>query len=299
MTSVAGRVWTVGELLNWTRAFFEERGIDSPRLTAELLLSHAIGCRRIDLYTRFDTAVDPADRARFRDLVRRRAERVPVAYLTNAAHFLTITLCVDERVMVPRPETEVLVEAFEARVAPGAATIVDVGTGSGVIAVAVARRRPTAHVVAIDISPEALAVAERNVAAHGLADRVEILQGDLLAPVSSRAWGDVPVAILANLPYVSEADLAAAEPEVRDHEPRLALDGGPDGLRVIRRLIKQAPAVCPAGGWLMLEVGAGQAERVAALLRQQDAWDRIERIRDTSDHERVVTAQRRGVVDCL
>lgn len=292
MASVTDGSWTVGALLTWTRAFFEKRGLDSPRLTAELLLSQALDCQRIHLYTRFDEVVDEAARARFRDLVRRRAERVPVAYLTRRAHFLTFTLYVDERVMVPRPETEVLVEAFEARVPDGPTVAVDVGTGSGAIAVAVARCRPSMRVLAIDCSPEALAVAERNVREHGLADRVVLIQGDLLAPLAGRADAGAVTAVLANLPYVSEADLAAAEPEVRVYEPRIALCGGPDGLDVLRRLIDQAPAALAPEAGLFLEIGAGQAAAVMALLEEQGAWHDVAVVRDYSGHERVIAARR-------
>jgi release factor glutamine methyltransferase len=291
--TVADRVWRVGDLLDWTRRFFEERGLESPRLTTELLLSCALNCQRIHLYTRYDQPTSDEERARFRTLVERRIARVPVAYLTHQVHFLTFALYVDERVMVPRPETEVLVEAYEARVAKGPGTVLDVGTGSGVIALAVARRRPETHVIASDISSDALAVAERNVAEHKMQERVELVPGDLLAPMAGREFPGGLTAVLANLPYVSEADLAAAEPEVRVHEPRLALDGGPDGLRVIRRLIDQAPALCPPGAWLLLEVGAGQAEPVAALLTQQGAWQTPDRVRDYAGHERVVAARRR------
>ena len=293
MGSASDRAWTVGDLLNWTRAHFRDGGLDSPRLTAELLLSHALGCRRIDLYARFDETVDEAGRARFRDLVRRRDARVPVAYLTGTAHFLTLEVQVDERVMAPRPETETLVTAFADRVA-AAGTVADVGTGSGVIAIALARRHADLRVAAIDVSADALAVARENVARYGLADRVTLIEGDLLAPLMDGASEREIAAVVANPPYVSEADLAAAEPEVREHEPRIALDGGPDGLRVIRRLIEQAPRALAGGGWLLMEIGAGQADAVQNHLEQQGAWQGIARVRDYGGHERVIVARLRG-----
>ncbi|HWB74561.1 MAG TPA: peptide chain release factor N(5)-glutamine methyltransferase [Nannocystaceae bacterium] len=256
-------IWTIGELLKWTQQRFASAGIAEPRLDAERLLAHALACTRITLYTEHDRPVDDAARARFRELVRRRLAREPVAYIEGRRgfHALGLELEVDARVLVPRPETEHLVDwMLEDLKAIDAGSVLDVGTGSGAIALAMKHARPELEVVAIDVSADALAVATANAQRLGLA--ITTLCSDLLAELPSGAFA----AIAANLPYIPTAELAELEPEVSRHEPALALDGGPDGLRVIERLLAQLGDRLAEGGAIYLEIGAGQAAAVLALL---------------------------------
>lgn len=265
--------WTVRELLAWTTERFAGLGIDEPRVDAERLLSRSLGCPRIQLYVQHDRLLDEAERTGFRELVRRRLAREPVAYIegTKGFHALDLELVVDRRVLIPRPETEHLVDWLLESLRPPPAPIMhvlDVGVGSGAIALAIAKARYEVQVTAIDASPSALEVARHNAQRLGLAERVTLRVSDLLDAVDAPPEGFD--AIAANLPYIPSADLRGLAPEVRDWEPGAALDGGPDGLSVIRRLIAQVRergALAP-GGRLFLEVGIGQAEPVEALLRE-------------------------------
>jgi release factor glutamine methyltransferase len=274
--------WSVLRLLRWTGDFFRQHGIESHRLDAELLLAHVLACKRVDLYLAFDQPVAAVDRDRFRELVRRRAkERVPVAYLTGTREFWSLPMCVTPDVLIPRADTETLVRACAA-LAPRRA--LDVGTGSGCVAIALARELPEATLVGVDVSEAALAIAARNAAAAGGAERVALVRADLL----DGAAADFEL-IASNPPYVASGELARLAPELQ-HEPRLALDGGEDGLDVIRRLVGQAPAHLRAGGYLALEVGDGQAAVVSALARAAGAGE-IELHRDLAGVERVVVAR--------
>lgn len=283
--------WTILRLLEWTKRFFESKGIDTARLDAELLLAHALGCRRIDLYARYDEvpAGQPLDR--FREMVRQRARRVPARYLTGETGFRSLTLTVNPSVLIPRPETEFLVEQALERIPEGEPRLVaDLGTGSGAIAIAMAVERPQARAVATDASAEALAVARANAERHEVAARIAFRQGRWLEALEP---GTVFDAIVSNPPYVATADLERAMPEVRDHEPRAALDGGPDGLDAFRGLVAEAPAWLKAGGWLIVEVGAGQARVVADLARQGEAYAAIDIAPDFAGIDRVVAMQKR------
>jgi release factor glutamine methyltransferase len=264
--------WTVRELLSWTTEKFAELGIDEARVDAEHLLAHALACTRVELYLQHDRLLDEDDRAGFRELVRRRMAREPVAYIegTRGFHALDLDLAVDRRVLIPRPETEHLVDWLLETLRPAPAPlmqVLDVGTGSGAIALAVAKARYEVHVTAVDASPEALSVAQANVERLGLSEQVTLARADLLDGVVDPPEGWA--AIAANLPYIPSADIDGLDPEVRLHEPRAALDGGPDGLDLVRRLIEQVVARrCLApGAWLLLEIGIGQAATVEALLR--------------------------------
>jgi len=249
-------------------------GCDTPRLDAELLLAHVLGLDRAALITDPERGLDPDEARAFMDLAARRREREPVAYLVGSKGFRTIELAVDARVLVPRPETEHVVEA--ALDLPAGARVVDVGTGSGAIALALKTERPDLDVVATELDPGALAVARANAARLGL--DVELLEGDLLDPI------DGPLdAVVSNPPYVAGGELL---PRDVGHEPRAALFGGADGLDVIRRLIPAATGV----PFLALEVGAGQAPAVADLVRA-GGWPDVSTVRDLAGHERVVVGR--------
>jgi release factor glutamine methyltransferase len=250
----------LGEVLRLSAGYLSEHGSPTPRLDAELLIGHALGLPRIELYTNFDRPLDEPELAACRALLERRGRREPVAYILGRWGFHGLDLAVDGRVLVPRPETEVLVERclalLDGREAP---QIVDVGTGSGAIALAVKAARPDAAVAATDVSADALAVAAANAAALGL--EVELVETDLLAGVEGRF-----ALVASNPPYIGEGEVAALEPEVAGYEPRLATVAGPAGTEVLARLVAAAPGALEPGGWLVVECGLGQAEAVRAMM---------------------------------
>jgi release factor glutamine methyltransferase len=276
--------WTIRRVLRWTTSFFGEKGIEGARLDAELIIADALGIGRIQIYTDHDRPLHPEELAAIRERVRRRARREPVAYILGRRGFRDLELTVDARVLIPRPETELVVDVALARLTgQQAPLVVDVGTGSGAIALAIAEARPDAQVVAIDASPDALAVARENATRLGLAN-VELLQGDLLAPLGERQAH----LIASNPPYIPTAEVARLMPDVRDYEPRLALDGGPDGLSVIRRLLPAAAARLVPGGALVMEIGYDQGPALRRLLA--DGWTGVHVHADLAGHDRVVEA---------
>jgi release factor glutamine methyltransferase len=284
----------VARLLAWTQDRFARAGIDTPRVDAEHLLAHALSCSRMTLYVEHDKVVEARERGRFREGVRRRLAREPVAYILGRRgfHALDLELAVDARVLIPRPETELLVDWVleELRPPPAPPThVLDVGTGSGAIALAIARARDDVTVVGSDLSADALRVAADNGRTAGL--DVTWHRSDLLDDVPGPEGGWSVVA--ANLPYIDTAVLDTLQPEVRDHEPRLALDGGPDGLDVVRRLVAQvaAPGVLAQRGAVYLEIGWDQAERVRALLQAAGLADAQVRP-DPAGHPRIVRGRR-------
>jgi release factor glutamine methyltransferase len=283
--------WTVGRLLTWTAEFLRERGAESPRLDAEVLLAHVLEWARVQLYTHYEEEVDAARRARFRELVKRRAAGAPVAYLVGRKEFYSLTLQVGPAVLIPRPDTETVVVEFLTRFKGHAGPrAVDLGTGSGAIALACAAQNETARLIATDISPEALAVARANAERLKLADRVEFREGDLYAPLADEPAFD---AILANPPYIPTDEIATLAPGVRDHEPRRALDGGPDGLDVVRRIVAGAAERLVPGGQLILEIGTAQERPVRALIEAEPRLELAPTVRDAAHHPRVVRASRR------
>jgi release factor glutamine methyltransferase len=284
--------WTVGRLLTWTTDFLRKKGSESPRLDAEVLLAEVLNCDRVKLYTGYDEQVGERDRSAYRELVRRRAEGAPVAYLVGRKEFFSLTLKVSPAVLIPRPDTEtVVVEFLDQFAEEEPVRAVDVGTGSGCIAIACARHRPRARFVAIDQSREALEIARLNARAHGVDDRVEFLQGDLLEPVQGSEPFD---AILSNPPYIPTDVIPTLEPGVRDYEPHTALDGGPDGLAVVSRLIDQAVPRLKPGGRLILEIGTAQERPVRDRIAAHPQLVLAPTIRDAANHPRVVRATRRA-----
>jgi release factor glutamine methyltransferase len=295
MTRPAGaeRVWTIGALLRWTEQFLSQKGCELPRLDAEVLLSHALGCRRIELYTRSEEVAADEVRTKFRELVMRRVEGCPVAYLVGTKEFYLLPFAVTPAVLIPRPATEALVLAALDRAKPLATLrVLDIGTGSGCLAVSVAKRHAGASVVAVDTSAEALDVARGNAERHGVTDRVAFRHSDLFTGIMGEPPFDL---ILSNPPYVPSADIAALASDVRDHEPRAALDGGPDGLAVFTRLITGAPEFLNPGGWLLVEIGAGQEAEALRRVAAVPALTAGLTVRDGDGHPRVVVAKRSEV----
>jgi release factor glutamine methyltransferase len=275
--------WTVRRVLGWTTQHFEKLGLDSPRLTAELLLAHVLRTSRVRLYTDLDRPLEAAELAAYRGLIGRRAAGEPTSYLTGTREFYGRTFAVDPRVLVPRPETELLVEAVLQAVPRDAEVrILDVCTGSGCVGITLALERPRARLLATDTSPGAVEVARANAAALGAADRFEARLGDLFAPVAGESPFDV---VVANPPYVPAAELPTLSPEVR-REPSLALDGGPDGLDVVRRIAAEAPRRLVPGGLLALEIGDRQGPAVHSLL-ETAGYGSVRIERDLARHDRL------------
>jgi release factor glutamine methyltransferase len=284
------QAWTIGALLNWTEKFFAQKGVESPRLDAQVLLAHSLGCKRIDLYARSTEEAPETERTRFRDLVRRRVDGCPVAYLVGVKEFYLLTFEVSPAVLIPRPATEALVlAALERLKSLSAPRVLDIGTGSACIAVSIAMQNAAATVLATDRSTDALAVARRNVERHAVADRVRLIESDLFVGVNSELPFDL---ILSNPPYIRTGDLAGLAPDVRDHEPRQALDGGPDGFAVIDRLLKDAPAHLSPGGWLLLEIGSDQGAVMLSRLRATPGLVEAQILPDRDGHARVALARR-------
>ena len=252
---------TVGGLLPRAADYLGTRGVRSPRLDAEHLLAHALGLTRLDLYLALDRPLEPLEVDAFRDLVRRRGRREPLAYVLGSWGFRGLDLRTDARALVPRPETEVLVERALALVADRAApAVVDVGTGTGAIALSVAKERPDAQVTAIDVSADALALTAENAGRNGLRERLELLAGNLLEPVAGRRFD----LVVANLPYVGHGE--PVDPEVAEYEPAEAVYAGADGRALLDRLAEQLPPCLRPGAGVALEVGLGQAEWLAGRL---------------------------------
>jgi release factor glutamine methyltransferase len=288
--------WTIGRLLTWTTGFLKERGSDSGRLDAEVLLAHALVTQRILLYTRFDEEPNETVRAAYRNLVKQRAEGTPVAYLVGRREFYSLPFAVSPDVLIPRPETELLVVGLldAAKTAKHAARaggleIADVGTGSGIIAVCAALKLPTARVTAIDKSPAALAVAHENAAAHGVADRIEFVESDLFAKLPAGRKFDF---IASNPPYVTTAEMAALDRDVRDFEPHSALEAGPKGTEVIERLIPQAADHLVPGGTLLIEISPQLHDAVRRLIESDARFKLQPTIDDHGRKPRVVVAKR-------
>jgi release factor glutamine methyltransferase len=287
---MASETWTVRRLLEWTEAFLRTKQVESPRLEAQILLAHALGCQKIDLYVRHEEEPPEDRRAAFRDMIRKRAEGMPVAYLVGHREFYSLSFDVSPAVLIPRPETETLVlEALRLLKPMEAPRVLDLGTGSGCIAVSLARQHKTARVTAVDLSAAALAVARTNAHKHGVADRVTFDEGDLFAPVAGQAFD----LIVSNPPYIAHAEFPTLDPGVREFEPRSALDGGPDGLAVYRRIAAEAAHALAPGGTILVEVGATQAPAVRELFSPY--LDPGPTFQDAAGRPRVVTARRRAV----
>lgn len=316
------KIWTIGRILKWTEQYFKDKGIESPRLDAEVLLAHVLEKQRIYLYVHFDEPLQPAELAAYREMVKQRVLRVPVVQILGEKEFMGLTFKVTADTLVPRPDTEILVQAAVERLkamkgeakapedealadgeeASSAADrdeaaadvsqeplrIADIGTGSGAICLSVLRYLAGTVADTVDISPAARAVAEENAASLGLQDRVTFHTGDLLQPLVGMTFA----AILSNPPYIPEADIATLAPEVRLKEPHTALSGGRDGLDFYRRLAKEAPAMLVPGGFMAFEVGIHQAEPVAALAKANPLIARTEILPDYAGIDRVVVAWR-------
>lgn len=288
------KIWTIGRILKWTEQYFKDKGIESPRLDAEVLLAHVLEKQRIYLYVHFDEPLQPGELAAYREMIKKRVLRVPVAQILGEKEFMGLTFKVTADTLVPRPDTEILVQAAVDRLRAMAGEeplrFADIGTGSGAICLSVLHYLADTVADTVDISPAARAVAEENAASLGLADRVTFHTGDLLQPLSGISFA----AILSNPPYIPEADIAKLAPEVRLKEPHTALSGGQDGLDFYRRLANEAPAMLVPGGFTAFEVGIHQAGDVADLLKANPLIGRTEILPDYAGIDRVVVGWRKN-----
>lgn len=281
--------WTILKTLEWIQGFFAEKGVDTPRLDAEVILAHVLATPRIMLYARFDQPLQAPELAEIKRLVARRARREPIAHLIGEKEFWSLSLAVNADCLIPRPDSETVVEvalASSRDLAVG--TIVDVGTGSGCLALALAREHPDARVYALEASPAAGQMAQINVQRTKLEDRVRVIDSDLLAGLPAEA---APIDLLvANLPYIPTAAVDTLMPDVRFFEPRMALDGGPDGLELYRRLLPQLRGVLAPGAAVVFEAQPDQMEPLVELM-EQSGLVHVVRHRDGAGHERVVAGR--------
>ena len=283
------KTWTVLDLVEWTENYFRESGIiATPRLDAEVLLGFVLQKSRLQLYLSFEMPVFPDHLSVFRQLVQRRKEHTPVSYLTNHREFMSIDFYVDSRVLIPRPETEILVEYVLDRTSThGPISLVDIGTGSGAIAVSLAFNRPEWYIVATDISIDALAVAETNATRHQT--QIEFRSGDMLSTLES--VDDKFDWIVSNPPYISSQDYKILPPDVRNFEPKLALASPPDGLQLIRILIESASNYLKPNGRLAIEIGKGQRLDVEDFVHRSKKYQKIDFIPDLSGVARILVVQ--------
>jgi release factor glutamine methyltransferase len=283
--------WTIGKILEWATSDFRARGLPNPRLDAEVLLAFAVGENRVKLIVDRDRPLVPGELARFRELVKRRRASEPVAYLLGFREFYGRSFRVDRRVLVPRPDTETLVDVALARTAHASMSLraLDLCTGSGCVAVTIARERPTSRVHATDTSEDALSVARHNALRLG-AYNASFAQADLYDGSEARGVPTRFDLVVANPPYIATAEIATLAADVREHEPRLALEGGAEGLDVLRRVVEGAPEHLVPGGTLAVEVGAGQSSAVEELFRARGLED-VRRARDYGGIERVVSGK--------
>ncbi|MBS0202954.1 MAG: peptide chain release factor N(5)-glutamine methyltransferase [Planctomycetes bacterium] len=295
--------WTVRKVLEWTTGHLKKHGSDTPRLDAEILLAHARGCKRIQLYTAYDETLTDTVRATMRELVQRRAQAEPVAYLVGHREFFSLDFRVTRDVLIPRPDTETLVleiidgikQLSASRAAASDASpirVIDLCTGSGCVAISVAKHALTSklniQVVATDISPAALAIARENATKHGIQDQIEFLEGDLFGALSSDRRFDI---IASNPPYIATAEIDTLDPEVAKHEPRLALDGGKTGFDIIDRLIAAAPQHAAPNALFLMELSPEQADPAQQRLVTAGRYSDITARKDLSLQPRVLRAQ--------
>lgn len=282
--------WTVRRILDWTTAHLTKHGSDSPRLDAEVLLAFARKCERIRLYTNYEDEVSVPERALMRELVQRRSKSEPVAYLVGNREFFGLDFYVDQNVLVPRPDTETLVmETVDEAQKLDSPAILDLCTGSGCVAIAVATHCPKSSFLATDISPAALAIAQKNAETNGQSGKIQFLQSDIFDGLSDGRLFDI---IVSNPPYIPDSEIERLEADVRQHEPRLALSGGSDGLVYYRRIIQEAVSYLKESGTLLLEFSPEQESSLVQLLEESKNYPGIRVKADLAGRSRVVIAQK-------
>ena len=284
--------WTVLKLLQWTTDYFQRNNVPEPRTSAEVLLAHVLAEDRLFLYLNYDRPMERSELAAYRACIKRRLEGEPNQYITGLQEFWSLSLRVSPDVLIPRPETEVLVEAvleFLDKADPNV-DILDLGTGSGAIAIALAQELPAARIVAADLSMASLRLAQENAKSNQVDERIIFVRGDMFAAIPGGS--QKLKVVVTNPPYVSDAEILELPREIRDFEPHHALEGGPDGLTAIRHIIAEAPTVLSQAGALFMEMGADQTESVSALVRDSQRYENFRIIKDYSGLDRVLVAVR-------
>jgi release factor glutamine methyltransferase len=288
--SMPVKEWTTGALLDWTAQYLAKKGCEYPRLDAEVLLAHVLACPRIGLYTRHADPASPEVRECYRELIRRRIEGCPVAYLVGYKEFFSLRLAVSPAVLIPRPESEfVVMEALRLAQGIQSPSAIDIGTGSGNIAIAFAHEHPGARVTAVDLSAEALELARRNAEVHGVLKQIRFIQGSVFESIPAGETFDF---VLSNPPYIAHDDIAGLPPGVRDYEPHAALDGGPDGFAVFDSLVAQSLLRLSPVGYLIVEIGAPQEKGARDRIAAAGSYDLAATVHDYSGHPRVLIARR-------
>jgi release factor glutamine methyltransferase len=287
--------WTILKLLDWTTDYFEKHNVSEPRSSAEVLLAHVLSQERLFLYLNYDRPMEPQELSAYRACIKRRLAGEPSQYITGTQEFWSLPLRLSPDVLIPRPETEILVEAAVDFVRHDLASeenfaILDLGTGSGAIAIALARELPGATIVAVDLSLPALQVARENAKLNQVEKQLHFVQGDMLTGIPGAS--EKLDLVVSNPPYVSQAEFHQLPREILDYEPRHALDGGPDGLAAVRQIIAEAPVVLRRGGGLLLEMGDGQAETVSILVRESQKYKSFRILKDYRGIDRVLVAVR-------
>jgi release factor glutamine methyltransferase len=288
---------TVLELLNWSTRCLTDHQIENPRLNAELLLARCFNLNREGLYTHLQDPSGEEEKEKFERLIGKRLSGEPLQYLLGYQEFWSIHFKVDPRVLIPRPETELLVEqslSILSAVSPKRSPyVLEIGTGSGAIAISLATEVKDLFIVATDVSGEALLLARENARSAGVLQRIEFVKGDLFSPLRLRQEKRTFDLLLSNPPYIHRLEIQNLAREIKDHEPLVALDGGADGMDFHQSIISQAPSYLQEGGWLLLEVGENQGEEVSDLIERGGFFSRPERIKDLSGIDRVVKAQKK------
>ena len=301
---MTNETWTVLKIIQWTTEYLKGKGIDNPRLDSEVLLAHLLRLDRVGLYLNFDRPLSRDELSSFREIVKRRGSREPLQYITGHQEFWSLDFKVTPDVLIPRPDTEILVEeALKAvrretldvrRQNQLPFTILDLCTGSGCIAISLAHELKDAVVYAVDTSEAALSIARENAEKNVVQDRVIFLQGDLYEALTSHVSRLTSYdLIVSNPPYIKNIDIPNIQPEVRDYEPRMAVDGGTEGLGFYKRIVADAPNHLSPHGWLMVEVGEGQADAVSKMMADTGAFESISTVKDLAGIERVVKAHKK------
>jgi release factor glutamine methyltransferase len=295
----AMQTWTIQKLLNWTAGYLADKGIDSPRLSAEMLLSHVVGLKRIELYTQFDKPVTQQQLDQLHNLTERAGRHEPIAYLTGKTEFYCLELQVSPDCMIPRPETELLVErAIEfLRAHTGRQLVCDLCTGCGCIAIAIARNCPDARIIATDISDSALAIAAKNIEKHQVKDRIKLLCGDLFDPLVPQLDVEEFDLIVCNPPYTTATEFKSLDKNIKAYEPRIALYAGEDGLDVYRRIAEKVDQFLKPNAALMLEIGYAQGQAVRELLEKANCFAEITIEKDPHDNDRIAIAKKRKAIN--
>ncbi len=299
-TSNSRRIWTILDIINWTTGYFASHDVEAPRASAEIFLSHILNVKRIDLYLKYDQPLTHGELDRFKSLIKRRIKREPVAYITGTKGFWSLDLCVSDKCMIPRPETEILVdaalnllpEALPRDLKGHPLRILDLGTGSGAIVLALASERPGHLFFASDRCTDALLLARKNARNHQLEDKIIFFAGDWAGPLKRGSRFDM---IVSNPPYIPTRVIPRLQPEICRFEPIAALDGGKDGLSCIRQIIGSAGKHLNPGGWLLLEIGHDQKAGVEKLVGESGVYENIAFIKDYGGQDRVVSMKKRMI----